>query len=203
MSLLQELMRTCLQKPMARIWIGSKSRYTKISWGASTGSVSISVEASGDETIWLGRRDVAGTSKDTSTIADCVRRRELAQSAMYSRCNHNRLNFRLKWKEGKGLERSRMRLRMFEDQFLCGLGSKFGLESNMDSLLNQTHYGVNASKQGWKPYMQVSTEASTCRRQITQDIKLIDLLRTVELFLLPDTRPIEVVFIGWMTGTSR
>ena len=31
------------------------------------------------------------------------------------------------------------------------------------------------------------------------DIKLTDLLKPMELFLLPDTLPTEVVFIGWTT----
>jgi len=40
--------------------IGSKTRCTEIGCGGNTGSVSTSAEASGDGTIWPGKRSVAG-----------------------------------------------------------------------------------------------------------------------------------------------
>ena len=72
-----------------------ESRYIEIGWGASTGLVSTSADASGDEAIWPGRHDVADssratTSKGMSAVDDRVRCEELgyadgvlnAQSAM-------------------------------------------------------------------------------------------------------------------------
>ena len=42
--------------------IGSKYRYTEISWGASIGSGSTLADTSGDEAIRPGRRDMAGSA---------------------------------------------------------------------------------------------------------------------------------------------
>ena len=54
-----------------------ESRYIEIGWGASTGSVSTSSDASGDEAIWPSRHDVADSSratvsKGTSAVDDHV-----------------------------------------------------------------------------------------------------------------------------------
>lgn len=87
---------------------------------ASTGSVSTLAYASGDGAIRPSRHDMASScrataSKGASAVDDHVQRGEPgytdgvlnAQSTMYSRCNHNRLNLLLKLNKERFPESSR------------------------------------------------------------------------------------------------
>ena len=48
-----------------------ESRYIEIGWGASTGSVSTSADASGNEAIWPGKHDVAASKGTSAWMTVC------------------------------------------------------------------------------------------------------------------------------------